>query len=62
MPLEGHSMNCDCGCCDVAEEPQTKTEAKCVCPSCGQEMPGEAGLACSQRKCPSCGAAMQSGA
>ncbi len=59
MPLEGHGMDCDCGCCDIETEPETKPQAKCVCPSCGKEMPSVAGTACAARKCPSCGADLQ---
>ncbi len=39
MPLEGHGMDCDCGCCDVEEEPRNQAQKKNVCPSCGKEMP-----------------------
>ncbi len=59
MPLEGHGTDCDCGCCGFEAEPETKVQDKCVCPSCGKEMPGAAGTACTTMKCPSCGAAMQ---
>jgi transposase-like protein len=61
MPLEGHTTDCDCGCCDVEEEPQVKAPMKCVCPSCGKEMPLPAGSTVSgpAYPCPSCGAKMQ---
>jgi predicted RNA-binding Zn-ribbon protein involved in translation (DUF1610 family) len=61
MPLEGHGMDCDCGCCGGETEPESKTQAKCVCPSCGNEMSAAAGKACATMKCPACGAAMQTG-
>jgi uncharacterized protein (DUF983 family) len=61
MPLEGHGMDCDCGCCGVEAEPETKAQTKCVCPSCGNEKLSEAGMACATMKCPACGAAMQAG-
>jgi hypothetical protein len=31
----------------------------CVCPQCGQEMPGTRGLLCSQQRCPECGLALE---
>jgi hypothetical protein len=60
MPLEGHAMDCDCGCCDVEEEPRSQVQKKNVCPSCGKEMPEKAGTAA--EKCPICGMSMQPGA
>jgi predicted RNA-binding Zn-ribbon protein involved in translation (DUF1610 family) len=65
MPLEGHGTDCDCGCCDIEEEPQIKTQTKYVCPACGKEMAGTADTACTAcatMKCPACGATMQTGA
>jgi hypothetical protein len=59
MPLEGHGMDCDCGCCDVETQPETKTQVKCLCSSCGNEKVSEAGTTCATTKCPACGAAMQ---
>ncbi|MFA5112658.1 MAG: hypothetical protein WC443_14695 [Desulfobaccales bacterium] len=61
MPLEGHGMDCDCGCCGFEAGSEPKVKAKCVCPSCGKEVPQEAGQACGHRKCPSCGGALQPG-
>jgi hypothetical protein len=61
MPLEGHGMDCDCGCCDVETAAEPKTQTKCVCPSCGNEKMSETGTSCAAMKCPACGAAMQPG-
>jgi hypothetical protein len=62
MPLEGHPGDCDCGCCDVEEEPQVKAEKKNVCPACGKEMPAKVGSGSAAGKCPVCGMSMQPGA
>ncbi len=60
MPMEGHSSDCDCGCCDVeAAEPQIKAPGKYVCPACGKEISGETCTACAATKCPACGADMR---
>jgi len=61
MPLEGHSSDCDCGCCGSEAQPETKVQTKFVCPTCGNEKFSEAGKASATMKCPSCGAAMQAG-
>jgi hypothetical protein len=62
MPLPGHAMDCDCGCCDVEEESQIKAQTKSVCPSCGKEMPETAKKAGAAAQCPICGANLQPGA
>ena len=62
MPLEGHGMDCDCGCCDVEEEPREQAQKKSVCPSCGKEMPEKSSTASAGAKCPICGVSMQPGA
>ena len=62
MPLEGHGMDCDCGCCDVEEESRVEAPKKSVCPSCGKEMPEKIGTATAAGKCPICGVSMQPGA
>lgn len=31
---------------------------QCVCPSCGHKVAHQAGVPCTDRKCPKCGAAM----
>jgi hypothetical protein len=61
MPLEGHGMDCDCGCCDVETEPQGKAQGKFVCPVCGKKVSGEACTVCAAPKCPACGVDMQPG-
>jgi hypothetical protein len=62
MATEGHSWDCDCECC-AGEESQTAATSPhaCVCPVCGKSVPNEVGLACSEVKCPQCGAAMKPG-
>ncbi len=61
MPLEGHSSDCDCGCCGFEAEPETKVQTKFVCSTCGNEKFIEPGKASATMKCPSCGAPMQAG-
>lgn len=61
MPPEDHGTDCDCGCCGVETEPETKVQTKFVCASCGNEKFSEAGKAPATMKCPACGAAMQAG-
>ncbi len=33
----------------------------CVCPNCGQSAPHQAGIPCTEMKCPNCGTAMLRG-
>ena len=60
MPIEGHGMDCDCGCCEEEGVRATSLQT-CRCPSCGKEIANEMGASCSEIKCPSCGTAMKPG-